>query len=423
MPLEDYRADMERCSVCSYCKFIPFDQIKSWRFSKGCPSIGFSNFQSYSARGRYAVALSLITGKSSYSAPVRDVVYKCQTCGSCDVSCKVCRYNLEPLQFALEFKARLVQDGQTLPQHEALIKHLARENNMLLGAAAERGRWAEGLDVKDLSREKAEVLFFAGCRYSYDKDLQKTARTAVSLLKKAGVDIGIMGMEEYCCGSRAYQMGYRKEFTDCAKKNLTAWQIAGVRTVVTSCADCYWAFKRLYPEVGPQVEVLHTVEYLERLVNDGKLKFSKKVPLTVTYHDPCHLGRQGEPYIPWNGQEKKIYGQIVVYEPPRPRYNGAKGIYEPPRNILKSIPGIKLVEMERIREYAWCCGAGGGVREAYPEFSNWTAAERITEAKTTGADAIVSACPWCERNFMDSISTAGDNLQIMDIVELVEKAL
>jgi Fe-S oxidoreductase len=98
-------------------------------------------------------------------------------------------------------------------------------------------------------------------------------------------------------------------------------------------------------------------------------------------------------------------------------------VYEPPREILRSIPGVDLVEMERIREYAWCCGAGGGVREAYPEYAQWTASERIAEAKATGAEAIVSACPWCERSFMDSISALGEPMRVFDIVELVHKAL
>jgi Fe-S oxidoreductase len=145
--------------------------------------------------------------------------------------------------------------------------------------------------------------------------------------------------------------------------------------------------------------------------------------MRVTYHDPCHLGRQGEPFIPWKGKEKKIYGQMVVYDPPKPRYNGALGIYEPPRNILKAIPGLDLVEMERIREYAWCCGAGGGVVDAYPNFSAWTANERITEATSTGAQAIVSACPWCERNFLDAISRAKGGLKVYDVIELVQQAI
>jgi Fe-S oxidoreductase len=158
-------------------------------------------------------------------------------------------------------------------------------------------------------------------------------------------------------------------------------------------------------------------------VCDGQLKLTKPVPMKVTYHDPCHLGRQGEDYVPWNGKEKKIFGQAVCYEPPRPRYNGAFGVYEAPRNLLQAIPGVELVEMERNKEAAWCCGAGGGAREAYPKFSEWTATERIEEAESTGADALVSACPWCERNFTDAVRHGGRKLQVFDILQLVEQAL
>lgn len=295
---------------------------------------------------------------------------------------------------------------------------------MMLKPNSERGNWAEGLDVKRIATEKAEVVFYAGCRYSYDDELQKVARTAVTLLKNAGVDVGIMDQEEGCCGGRAFQMGYQEEFSKCAERNIEAWTKAGIKRVVTSCSDCYHAFKRLYPSrLGTEFEVLHTVEFIDQLIKEGKLKFTRSIPLTVTYHDPCHLGRQGEPYVPWKGAEKKIRNQIIVYEPRKPRYNGAWGVYDPPRNILKSIPGIELIEMERIREYAWCCGAGGGVREAYPDFSNWTATERIEEAQATGAEAIVSACPWCERNFIDAISTRGDSMKVFDVIELVQQAM
>jgi Fe-S oxidoreductase len=423
MALEDFAAEMDRCSQCSYCKWIPFDHVKSWRFAKNCPSISYHNFNSYSARGRYAVARSLIKGQSGYSDAVRDIVFTCMTCGSCDVSCKVCRYNLEPLEMVRELKFRLVQDGQGLDAHKSVIESLNKEQNTVLQPKAERGEWADGLDVPRLSSEKAEVLFHAGCRFSYDEDLQESARAAVLLLKNAGVDVGILGEREMCCGGRVYSMGYKDEFARFAQANMQTWARAGVKTVVTSCADGYHAFKRLYPQLGSQVEVLHTVEFIDRLVKEGKLTFRSEVPITVTYHDPCHLGRQGEPYVPWDGVEKKIKSQIIVYEPKRPRYNGAWGVYDPPREILRSIPGVELVEMERIREYSWCCGAGGGVREAYPEFSMWTASERIAEAKATGAEALVSACPWCERNFIDAISALGDTMQVYDVVELVQKAM
>jgi Fe-S oxidoreductase len=421
--LEDYRADMERCSQCSYCKWIPLDHVKSWRFAKGCPSIAYNNFLSYSARGRFAVALSLINGQSTYTDRVVDIVYKCTTCGSCDVADKICRYNLEPLEMIHELKFRLVDDGQVLPELQAVIEHLRQQDNMMMEPRTGHGDWAKGLDVKRVADEPAEVLFHAGCRFSYDKQLKESARTAVTLFKNAGIDIGIMGVDEPCCGGRAYDMGYQDEFVRSAEKTAKTWQAAGIKTVVTSCADCYHTFSRLYPPLGINFEVFHTVQYLDRLIREGKIKFSKSLPMRVTYHDPCHLGRRGEPYVPWQGREKKVKNQIVVYEPRRPRYNGAWGVYEPPRNVLRSIPGLELVEMERIREYAWCCGAGGGVREAYPDFSGWTATERIEEAKSTGAGALVSACGWCERNFLDAIKATGDKIEVYDIVDLVRKAI
>jgi Fe-S oxidoreductase len=421
--LEEHLAESERCSQCSYCKWIPLDQIKSIRFANGCPSIAYNNFNAYSARGRYLVTHSLLSGRSEYTDRVMDIVYRCVTCGNCDVSCKVCRYNMEPLEMIHDLRFKLVEDGQLLPQHMVYIDHLRKEDNMMLKPKAERGNWAEGLDIKHITSEPAEVLFHAGCRFSFDETLWPKARAAVTLLKNAGVDIGIMGKDESCCTGRVFNMGYKGEFTKFAENNLEAWKTLGVKTIVTSCSDCYHAFKRLYPAIGSKVKVMHTVEYLDSLIKEGKIKLTKKVPLKVTYHDPCHLGRQGESYVPWEGKEKKIKSQMIVFEPRKPRYNGAFGVYDPPRNVLKSIPGLELVEMERNREFAWCCGSGGGVKEAYPEFSNWTAAERIEEAKASGAEAIVSACGWCERNFVDALDSSGDKMPVFDIAELVQKAI
>ena len=423
MALEDYRYVMERCSRCSYCKWIPFAHAKSWRFSKGCPSVEYNKFQSFSAGGRLAATLSLLEGRSDYTDGFLKIAYSCLLDGSCDVSCKICRNNMEPVEAMRELRIRLVEEGQLLPEHMVLIDHLRKEDNLMMGSKVDRGNWAVGLDVKNLAFEKADVAFHVGCRFSFDEEQWKVPRAVVSLLKNAGVDIGILGKDESCCGGRVYDLGYKGEFTKFAENNIEAWEAAGVKTVVTSCSDGYHAFKRLYPPLGSKVEVLHTVEFIERLLKQGKITFTKRVPLTVTYHDPCHLGRRGEPYVPWNGKEKKIRGQIVIYDPPKPRYNGIHGVYDPPRNVLRRIPGLELVEMERIREFAWCCGAGGGVRETFPDFSSWTAGERIEEAKSTGAEALVTACSWCERNFMDAVNGCGDTLAVYDIIELVQRAL
>ena len=424
MALEDFRADALRCTRCTYCRWIPFDHVKSARFAKGCPSIEYGKFHSYTAGGRYVTALSLMDGRSQVTEKVRDSVFQCNMCGLCDVSCKICRYDMEPLAAMRELRFTLVKQGHELPQVKPIVENLHKQLNMLSRPAAERGRWAQDLEVKDLSADHAEYVFHAGCRYSFDGEAGHVARTSIRILQAAGIDVGILGDREGCCGGRAFNMGYRDEMKTRAKQNLHAWKVAGVKTVITPCSDCYHAFKRIYPpEAGADVKVVHMVELIAELVKNGRLRFSKSVPMKVTYHDPCKLGRQGEPYVPWNGKEKKIFGQAVAYDPPRPRYSGAFGVYEPPRELLRAIPGLELVEMERIKEYAWCCGAGGGVYESYPDFARMTANDRLDEAEATGADALVSACPWCERNFADATAGNGSKLKVLDIVTLAGRAL
>jgi Fe-S oxidoreductase len=399
-------------------------QIKNRRWAQVCPSVGRYNFHSYAAGGRITMALSTYIGRMGYSDHYLDVLYRCQMCGACDISCK-CNKDMEPFAINQELKLKAVEDGQLLPAHMAVIEGLRKEDNMMLAKKEDRGKWAEGLDVKNIMEDKAQVYFHAGCRYSYDEELWPQVRAAVNLLKKAGVDVGIAGKDENCCGGRSYELGYQGELTKYAENNIEMLRTAGIKTVVTACADGYYAFKVLYPKIGMKTnfEVLHITEYLDRLIKEGKLKLTKKLPMVVTYHDPCHLGRLGEPFVPWQGVEKKVFSQAHIYDPPKPWRKGTNGVYEPPRDVIKSIPGVELAEMHRIKEYAWCCGAGGGVIDAYPDFAIWTALERIEEAKTTGAEALVTACPWCKRNFNDALKESGDRLKVYDIIELVEQAV
>ena len=383
----------------------------------------YGKFHTYSAGGRLSLALAVVDGRIDYSDKLVEVVYKCMMDGMCDVADKVCRYNVEPLEVLREFRCKLVEEGQILPQHRAVIANLRKEGNMLMKLRADRGKWADGLNVTEISKKPAEVVFHAGCRCNYDDEMKKLARDSVTLLANAGVKLGIMGKDENCCGCRAYEMGFRDEFVKFAESNMEAWKAGGVKTVVTACSDCYYGFKRLYPDMGSKFEVVHVVEYIRRLIAQGKMKLTKKIPMKITYHDPCHLGRLGELYIPWNGTVKKIMGGIPVHEPPKPRYNGAFGVYDLPREVLKAIPGIELVEMERNRENAWCCGAGGGVPDAYPDFAQWTAKERVAEAESTGAESLVTACPWCERHFIDAAKATNSKMEVFDIVELVQKAI
>jgi len=403
----DLRKVAWNCARCSTCKWVDVWEVKDARFAKICPSNLYYLFDSYSCQGRMDLSLALIDGDITYDddPEILDIMYRCNTCGGCDAMCKGVQ-DMEPLRVMLEIRAKCIEDGQLLPQFIPIIDNLRKEDNMMMKPKAERGKWAEGLDVKDLTTEEGEVVFHAGCRHCFDDELWHVARGAVMLLKNAGVDVGIMGKDETCCGAKAYQMGYRGEFTKYAESNIEAWRNARVKTVVTACSDGYYAIKRLYPDLGANFEVLHITEYIDRLIKEGKLKLTKSIPIRVTYHDPCHLGRR----------LAQAPGYYVPGEP-------IMGVYEPPRDIIKSIPGAELVEMYRIKEYSWCCGAGGGVIDAYPEFNNFTATERIKEAKETGAQAIVTACSWCQRSLTDAVRSMGDKMKVIDIVELVEQAM
>jgi len=422
MALEDYQGDMGMCTRCSICKFIPMEKVKGSQHTYVCPSIARYNFHAYSGGGRMAMGVAMLENRLEYSDKLLDVVYNCQMCGACDISCKYAM-DMEVLEPINEIRIKCVEDGHTIPVLDKLINSLRKQDTMIPGAKAKRGEWAKGLDLKDITKQKTKVIYHAGCRVCYDKDMWKVARAAVRLLKKADVDIGIAGENESCCGGRAYQMGYKEELLNQAKQNMELIKKSGAEILVTGCADCYYAFKVLYDKFGlkDDLEVLHTTEYLARLIKEGKLKPTKKVTAKVTYHDPCHLGRLGEPYLYWEG--KPVPGHIRIFDPPKEFRRGTYGVYEPPRDILKSVPGLKLVEMDRIKEYAWCCGAGGGVKETNPEFAKWTAKERIDEAESTGAEAVVTACPGCEQNFNDTIKENRSSLKVYDVVELLEKAI
>ncbi len=424
MALESHEDDLMRCTRCSYCKWVPHQVMSDTRFLTVCPSIERFKFHSWSAGGRLISALSLLRGRSEFTDTFLDVVYQCQMCGACDVSCKVER-DLEPYEVMLDLRTRCVEEGEIPIPHLAAIEGLKQEDNMLEQPKERRGDWAEGLGAKDLTRERAEVLFHAGCRYSFDEGLRPTVRDGLTLLGDAGVDVGILGRDENCCGGRSYEMGFAGELAKYAQHNTDTWRTAGVKTVVTACADCYQAFKVLYDKTGrkPAVEVVHITEFIDRLIKQGRIKMTRDVPVTVTYHDPCHLGRLAEPWVHWEGKRVKVMGQLLVHDPPRKKRCGAEGVYEAPREILRAIPGLHFVEMVRIREYGWCCGAGGGVREAYPEFANWTAGRRLEEARAVGAEALVSACGWCKRSFLDARTETGDDMAVYDVIELVRQAL
>ena len=254
-------------------------------------------------------------------------------------------------------------------------------------------------------------------------------RTQVRVLQAAGLSVGLF--ENGCCGGLADKMGYRGRGRPGRRADArSSGPQAGVKTVVTPCADCRHVFTRLYPGLEGAAQgmpqILHTVECVDQLLKDGRLALTTPVPLTVTYHDPCNLGRQGEPYQPWEGVEKKIYGQAVVYDPPRPRHNGAERGLPGAARPARRHPRPR--RSSRWREAARPPGAAAPAAPAArpsPSTRPATAAERVEEAASTGAEALVTACSRCELNFTEAVAAdaasggPGADLQVHDVLELV----
>ncbi len=421
MALKDYKKDMVRCARCSVCKFIPLSSIiKSWRFAYGCPAIARYHFHSYSAGGKLILALSLLEGRITPSPKLRDVVYACTLCGLCDHACKI-GTDMEVLEILHEFRVHLVEKGEgPLEAHRPIIESIKNYGNVWMQPRARRERWAKDLDVKilDGKKVKADVLYYVGCTYSYDPELQRVAINTARIFQTAGVDFGILGRNEVCCVSPAYMVGVTSLFEEVGRANIELFNELGVETVVTSCAGCYSMFKSKYPRLGVKMnfEVKHTVQVFYELLQKGKLSPARWNGGQVTYHDPCHLGRLGERREPSHGREKYVLGTMPVKEIPKAM--GAKGICDEPRALLDAL-GAEGKEMERRREYAWCCGAGGGVKTGVPDLASFASGERIQEAVSTGAGVLVTACPWCEKNLQDAVEQARAGLRILDITDVI----
>jgi len=393
------------CSRCSCCKWIDSWRVKSWKYARICPQHTRYMFDAYSAQGKCDLALAVIDGKMKWKddPKIKDILFRCTMCGGCDAMDKGIR-DAEVLKLQKWMREEYVKEMGILSEHQPLVDSVRNYDNVWIQPRGRRNAWAKGMEIKDLTKEKAEVLLFVGCTYGLSEELKGTIKNVATILKQGKVRFGILGSKEVCCGSPVEKIGVVSEFERVARANIEMFNQLGVKTVVTPCAGCFGTIGLEYErfKVKRDFEVLHITELFERLIKGGKLKFRKEVGLKVTWHDPCHQGRLSRPYVP--GKE-------------------IEGVYEPPRNILRAIPGIELYEMERIKEYGWCCGGGGGVFTAFKDFAQWTALERLEEAKDTGAQAIVTSCPWCESNLGNAIKGMEEKIGLYSLTDLMVRAL
>lgn len=417
--------EMRKCFRCSLCKMIPLPVVTSPAYSDGCPAARMYHFHGYSGSGKQIMALSLLDGRITVDGDLADIVFACTTCGLCDVSCKFIM-EAERHQVNMALREHIVEQGLAPPVLKEKADRLQKYHHPLAQPDIRGGDWARDRGLKVLPQDKAEVLLYADYRSSGSAAARATAEKTVSILRRAGVDFGVLGDQEPVSGLFAYWTGHRELFTRLAGITLDKLNNSGAGTVVVTSGATLGMLRSKYPEYAgqPGVEILHITEYLDRLLKEGRLKLRRPVNKTVTYHDPCYLGRQSEPPVVWQGENRVAYGCMTYTSPPRPVNMGTKGVYDAPRNILNAIPGLSLKEMWRIREYSFCCGGGGGVPDAYPELAASAASHRLSEAAETGADLLVTACDHCLENFHNHRTTATEKqLPVVNIVDLVDQAL
>jgi heterodisulfide reductase subunit D len=335
------------------------------------------------------IVRALIEGEMDWkdSEKLLEILYACDTCGACTINClRIIENN--PVEVIEAARARAVQLGiGPMPAHKRFAESVKSAHNVFGESHEKRLAWAPSEVTQS---KKAKIAYFVGCVSAYRE--VEVAKAVARVLRKIGIDFNVVP-DEWCCGSPLLRTGQVELGRELAEHNVKIFKEAETEKLIFSCAGCYRAFKVDYPEfVDVDFEILHITEWLEELYDAGKITFKELPKETVTYHDPCHLGRHS-------------------------------GVYEPPRRILNAIKGIKLEEMERTKDQAWCCGAGGGVLAAFRDQAMWASKERIKEAKVTGASTLISACPFCELSLREGVKEMGANIKICDIAEIVEKAL
>ncbi len=322
-----------------------------------------------------------------------DEIWRCTTCGMCPTHCP---RGVDQIEVGVAIR-RIAAAYDVYPASvaglSAASSSLAGDGNPLNEKRETRDAWAEGLSLKPFT-EGMEILFFVGCYYSYDPRLQKAAIATANVLKQAGVDFGILGSAESCCGESIRKTGNEEVFKSLAKENIKAFIDNGVKRVLVASPHCYHTFKNEYPEFMVNFDVVHISQFLQELIEQGRLEIKGEFKKRVTFHDPCYLGRHN-------------------------------GIYDQPRDVLKKIPGLELVEMPDSRGNSLCCGGGGGRIWAETPKEERFADLRVAQAREVGADVLATSCPYCVSNFEESRLALedGEAPEIKDITEVIHEAL
>jgi heterodisulfide reductase subunit D len=392
--LDQFREWIDLCLHCGSCYARGPIVPHNWRelppheydspFKK-CPPFEYYKFKNYSPQGRQVLASVIFNNRYEIDDEVVKSMYTCTSCGMCNQIC----IPYQPMYTALAMRELISETSDKIPQRLRKISDNVEHRGNMFGRKA-RPKSLEQLQLP----QRGPNVYFAGCQTTYLHP--EHALAAVRILQSAGVEIAHLGSTERCCGEIFKQTGRINLFRRHAQAAVTALKQAGATRVVLSCPHGYSTFKNDYtnPHVVGELpfQVLHITEVIAELMEQGRIQFANQMNKTVTYHDPCFLGRHC-------------------------------GVYDAPRRVLGAIPGLQINEMERHGKWSWCCGAGGKVTQnAFPELAQETARQRLFEAKAS-ADSLVTTCPSCHAHLQRTAQREGIDIEVVDLAMLVADAM
>jgi len=387
--LKDFHADVWHCTKCFCCAYINPYYLTDENYYDGCPAGKYFKFDSHHASGRMEIARGIIEEELPYpSEKLLEIIYSCTTCGLCQANCSFLK-DLTPVDVIEAVRRKLVTDGiGPMPQHKRFAESIKKEHNPYREEHSKRFKSFKDAKINP----DAEIIYYIGCTSSYRT--KEIAQSTIEILNKLNIDYTILGDDEWCCGSPLFRTGQMNEGKMVMEHNIKVInnKYPKAKQILFSCAGCYRTFKKDYDELSelklkPKTE--HISEFIQKLIKKGKLNFNKK-DVSITYHDPCHLGRH-------------------------------LGVYEQPREVINSFSN--LIEMPRNRINAWCCGSGGGVKSAFNDMAIATAIDRLNEAISTNSDILMSTCPFCKLNLSQANEKNTEKIEIMDLVEYIAKIL
>ncbi|MFO7600534.1 MAG: (Fe-S)-binding protein [Candidatus Desulfacyla sp.] len=375
MILNDIAKEFDQCIKCGLCLAT-------------CP-VGKTLFlEKYTPRGKVQLAKRYAAGDLEISRQYRDIFARCLLCGACTVTCPS---GVDQKKVFLAMREEIVKKQGLHPNVKAAVESLLANHNISDEDNSERGEWRD--DIRDLpdhlyEKEQADMVYFVGCVASFFPMVQSIPRNMVRILESAGVDFAVLAGEEWCCGFPLIGAGAPGEMKALMDHNLAKVKALGAKEVVFSCPSCYRTWKEHYPT---DLRLSHSTQFIERLIKDGSIS-PGELKETVTYHDPCDLGRNA-------------------------------GVFDPPREILRSIPGLAFVELASNRNQSICCGGGGNLEMADAALSGRVARNKIEEVRQTGAGTVVTACQQCVRTIKGKVRREKLDLHVVDITDIVVRSM